>query len=89
MTLDCNKYRINVGPIRALTKGKSQKERYQLISSLAIVTDVPVIVVVCYLGELYGFDKDMIALLFLLKDFYHITDVLNVERSQKATEVKE
>lgn len=81
MTLDCDQYRINVVSIKALMDPKSDKERTEFISSLAIITGVPIIIVCHYVGELYGFTDALEARIGRLKHFYKVTEVFNSNRS--------
>lgn len=77
MIMDCNQYRINVEPIRKLLGPKSEQERFEFIATLAVVTGVPIIVVCCYVGELYGFSAQLYTKIARLKQFYTIDTVLN------------
>lgn len=79
MTLDANSYRVNIKPIYDMTIEKTPKERLQFLSILAVATGVPIVIVACYLGELYGFDEPLIAQLERLKLFYTVKEVLNVK----------
>lgn len=78
MTLDANKYRINVPSIKLMLADKSPQERYEFIGNLAIATGVPIIIVCYYVGELYGFDIQLYAFIERLKKFYNVTEVLGV-----------
>lgn len=83
MTLDADRYRLNVSLVEYLTKDKSPKERLELISLLAVTTGVPVIITACYIGELYGFNEEILKRIERLKDFYKIKEVLNVKSDSK------
>lgn len=65
------------------TKDKTEEERYEGIGMLAVATAVPVVVVCCYLGELYGFWPELKALLKRLMEFYKVDEVLNVKGEYK------
>lgn len=78
MTLDANDYRINVPYILNLTQDKNSEEIYDLIGSISVSTSVPIIIVCCYIGELYGFSNKLNAFIDRLKAFYCVTQVLNV-----------
>lgn len=80
MTLDADKYRLNVDAIKSLTKDKDDAERIEFLGVLAIATGVPIIIVAVYLGELYGFSDALNATIGRLKAFYNIIDVLNVSQ---------
>lgn len=77
MILDCDQYRINVRPISDLTKELTAVERYKFISNLAIITGVPIVIVCCYLLELYGPDEAINALRERLKAFYTVKEIRN------------
>lgn len=78
MTLDANIYRLNTKSIELLTIEKTPQERMEFIGNLAIITGVPIIVVACYMGELYGFTDELNNKIKRLMDFYTIKEVLNV-----------
>jgi len=80
MVLDANSYRVNTATIRLLTEDKSPKERLNYAGNISIVTNVPIIVVVCYLGEMYGFSDELNEKLASLMSFYTVTEVLNVRK---------
>lgn len=82
-TLDADKYRICMTDILNFTKDKTVEERYEGIGMLAVATAVPVIVVCCYLGELYGFWPELKALLKRLMEFYKVDEVTNVKGDYK------
>jgi hypothetical protein len=82
-TLDADKDRVCKNDILNLTKDKTEEERYQAISMLAVATHAPVIVVCCYLGELYGFWPELKALLKRLMEFYKVDEVTNVKGDYK------
>lgn len=81
MTLDCDIYRINVKLIKQLADAQPAEERLQsrYIGLLALTTGVPIIIVACYLGELYGFTEELNAFIERLKAFYKIKQVNNIK----------
>lgn len=83
MTLDANIYRLNTKSIELLTIEKTPQERMEFIGNLAIITGVPIIIVACYMGELYGFTDELNNKIKRLMDFYTIKEVLNVKRLKK------
>lgn len=64
--------------IIGLTKDKSPEEIYELVSTVTIASGVPIIVVLYYLIELYGFDKKLYDKIVRLKKFYSVTEVINL-----------
>lgn len=83
MKLDADMYRLNIPSIKLITEDKTTEERLTLIGNLAIITGVPIIVVACYIGELYGFTAELEAKISRLMEFYTIKEVLNVKRPKK------
>ena len=78
-TLDANAYRLNIKSIKAHTIDKTPDERLALIGTLAIITNVPIIIVGTYIGELYGFNEKLNNQIQRWKDFYQITSVINIK----------
>lgn len=76
--LDANKYRINFLSIKTFTLNKNKAELLESIGVLAIVTGVPIIIVACYMGEIYGFWHELNLFIERLCQFYQIQDILNV-----------
>lgn len=81
--VDCDKYRINETSIRKLTETKTDAERVEMTGKLAVATGVPIIVVVCYLGEMYGFTEGLNRHLKNLIAFYHVDDIVNCKEALK------
>lgn len=77
--LDCDLYRNQIPIIKYLTKDKNQKERIEMIGVLANATFVHVIIISCYLGEIYGFTPELYATIDRLKKFYKIKDIKNIK----------
>lgn len=80
MVLDCDTYRVNVVSIKALLDDKTDAERLEMIGSVAVITGVPIIVVGCYMGELYGFTDELNTVIDRLMHFYTIKSVLNIKK---------
>jgi hypothetical protein len=78
MTLDASRYRLQMTYIIGLTKDKTPEEIYDLVSIVTIASGVPIIVVLYYLIELYGFDKKLYDKIGRLKEFYGVTEVINL-----------
>lgn len=81
--LDADKYRLNINDIISFTKDKTHKEIMESVGLLAVATSVPIIIVLTYIGELYGFTPDVLAYIERLKEFYKIDEVLNVKKEIK------
>lgn len=77
MTLDCDKYRVNVEPIRSLVGDKVDPERTDFVGALSLSTGVPIIIVAHYLAELYGMSDVLTSKIETLTKFYGIKRVLN------------
>lgn len=83
MTLDADKYRVNVSMIKLLLDDKTPKERIEYLGNLAVMTSVPIIIVAAYTGELYGFTDEIDSIISRLMEFYTIKELLNVKRPSK------
>jgi hypothetical protein len=79
MTLDADHYRINIPAIYSFLKEKDEDERYEYISKLAIITGVPICIVVVYVIELFGNSLKLTEKLQQLKSFYHVDDIVNTK----------
>lgn len=78
--LDADRYRVNYPVIKTLTKEKTEAERIKFISELAIITNVPVIIVATYLAEIYGFTPLIVDFIYRTKRFYNVTAVKNIRK---------
>lgn len=79
MVLDADRYRVNVKDIEwMLVDKETDKERLEFIGLISVATGVPIIVVCCYVGELWGFTDELKAMIERLKAFYHVTEVLGI-----------
>ena len=56
----------------------THNERMEFIGMLAVSTDVPIIIVCCYIGELYGFTDDLNQKIEDLKKFYDVTEIRGI-----------
>lgn len=75
MTLDADEYRINIPFIKEMTKNLTDKERYDFVSELAVVTGVPIIIICIYLTELYGHTVELDAFANRMKLFYNVSEI--------------
>jgi hypothetical protein len=83
MTLDADSYRVNVPAIQNMLKDKeSEAERIEHLSVISVALGVPIIIVCCYYGELFGFSEPLKDMIERLKKFYTVTEVLNVKPTQ-------
>jgi hypothetical protein len=80
MILDANAYRVNIPSIRLLTEDKSYDERMSYVGNISVITGVPIIVVLAYIGEIYGFTDEINKKMESLMNFYTVKEVLNVKR---------
>lgn len=79
MVLDADKYRVNMKVVESMMyEKKTPKDRMEFIGAIAVATGVPIIVVACYVGEIFGFTEELKAFIERLKAFYHITEILGV-----------
>lgn len=77
MRLDCDAYRINVKSFKILLDSKTEEERLEYIGALAISSQVPIIVVACYVGELYGFTDSLKRMIAKWAAFYGVDEIAN------------
>lgn len=80
MIIDLNKYRLSLPMLNAMLHDKTEKERYEHISLLALSTHVPVIAVVCFIEELYGNNIQLTTLLTQLCKFYNIDEIVGKQQ---------
>jgi hypothetical protein len=80
MTLNANDYRLRIPYIISLTKDKTADEIFDFIGVLAIATNIHIVLVSYYIGELYGFDSRLYAFISRLEKFYTVKEVLNVNK---------
>lgn len=83
MVLDANTYRVNLPTIRLLTEDKSIAERIKFSGCIAAVTGVPIAIVLGYIGELYGFTKELEQRIGEILTFYTVSEILNLKRPKK------
>lgn len=76
MTIDLNKYRVNIPVIKAWIKQKHGQNPIDFASELAVATNVPIIVVFHYIGEIIGFSDELNDKIEKLKKFYGITKII-------------
>ncbi len=79
MRLDCDAYRINIKSFKILLDDKTEEERLGQIGALAVGSQVPIIVVACYVGELYGFSAELVEIINKLADFYGVDEIINAK----------
>jgi len=76
MKIELSKYRINKPYIQEWVTVKKPDDIAHTASSLAIILSCPVIVVYHYLGEVLGFNEEILGSIERLKKFYQITEVV-------------
>lgn len=79
MTLNCKDYINGLKDIHALSKKKTPKELIEFVSTLAIATGIPIIVVCYYILSLYGPNTALEDKVEFLIKFYGVKEVLNKE----------
>lgn len=79
MVLDANAYRVNIPSIRLLTEDKTPSERIKYSGNIAVATGVPIIIVLVYIGEIYGSSQELHSQIASLMKFYSVDEVLNVK----------
>lgn len=75
--VDLDKYRVNKQYL--VTKaGQDLENKKKVIGRLAVANHVPIIAVACYIGEEYGFDKELSCMIKKLVKFYDIEAIDNI-----------
>jgi len=83
MKLNADSYRINIPFVKLLTQDLTPEKRLTYVSNVAVATGVPIIIICCYVGELYGFSISLVNLIHSLMKFYVVDEVLNLKLSEK------
>lgn len=78
VVLDADAYRVNIPTIKLLTEDKTPEERMKYIGNIAVITGVPIIVVVVYIEEIYGTTSELQSKKKSLMEFYTVSEILNV-----------
>jgi hypothetical protein len=78
-TLDADKYRLNIKTIKLFLDDKTANQRLELIGRLALMTNVPIIIIAVYIGELYGITEALTNRIAKLKQFYQVNEILNIK----------
>lgn len=81
MKVDLAHYRrVNKPAIASIVRHRKDSKPYEMIGELAVATNVPIIAVAHYVGELFGFTKELDERIASWMQFYQVTEVLNQER---------
>lgn len=79
MKIDINKYRCNLSWIENLFEKEKQKYDFDYMKTsteLAAVSHIPLIAILCFYGEIYGFNKDLIDKIESIIKFYGYTEII-------------
>lgn len=85
-TFDIDKYRINKSYIVKEYKNYPG-DKNQLISILAVANHVPILAVICYIGEEFGFTDEITAQLKKLMKFYDVDKISTVMADETKTSI--
>jgi hypothetical protein len=77
MTIDLDAYSGSKKAIHAWLASRKKEFLLSNITSLAVFTHCPCIVVAYYAGEQFGFSEELVAYIVQLKKFYGYTKILN------------
>ncbi len=73
MIYDLNLYRHSVLPlVRNWCDYKPDQKPHQLLGEIALITSCPIVVVACFIIELYGESPELTRQLKVLKTFYKV-----------------
>lgn len=76
MTLDIDKYRINIPFIETYINNQPNMDFEAELTILAASKDIPIIAVCYYMGELYGFNTRLLNKINRLKIFYNVSNII-------------
>ncbi len=76
-SIDASKYRVNIPLIATMLGDKTNEVRLEMLSSLALITGVPIIIVATYIQELYGDIPGLSDKKQRLMEFYQVDQILN------------
>jgi hypothetical protein len=79
MTLDLDKYRIQLPYIKAWIETRPDYIFKNEVGAIALATSVPIIVVSHFIGELFGYTDEVLAKIQSDMAFYRITEVLGTK----------
>lgn len=79
MILNCDDYRISFKDVTMLLGMKPLEERFDHIGMVAVVTNVPIIVVCHYFGEVSGYNNQLNDFIAELCIFYKVLEVKNAK----------
>ncbi len=77
MIIDCNHYILSKQDVKNLMSDKTHEERLEHIGMTAVATSVPIIVVCCFVGQMWGFTDDLKRQIARLVSFYTVKEVKN------------
>lgn len=80
MTLDCDQFRVNFEPLKNFLSRKAPDTHLRSVTEFSVAYSVPIIVTLCYYGELYGFTEEVDAEIRRLMEFYRVTELINARR---------
>jgi hypothetical protein len=78
MKIDINRYRGNYHWIKGIFEKEKAKENFNwsnTATDIAVVSHIPLIAVLCFYGEYYGFNKEVVDKIDSLSKFYGYDDI--------------
>jgi hypothetical protein len=76
MTLDIDKYRVNIPHLKVfLDRQEGDERRHGAVSEFAVVSGVPVLACFYYYAELYGMTPEIQKSIDSLTEFYRISEL--------------
>jgi hypothetical protein len=88
MVINLDKYRVNVPAVKVWMENRPDRDPIETLGELAVATNVPLIVIVYYAGELFGFSEELKQFSERIKEFYGIKDVLGYRGDVKCSDLK-
>lgn len=75
MILKLSKYRLSAPLIPLWFRNKPDADKLEEVSKIAVATNIPIIVVACYVGEEFGFNTALLDKIERLKTFYRVSGI--------------
>ena len=76
MKVELGKYRVNTKYIQDWVRNKDISDIEDTANNISMSIFMPIIPVYWYLGEIIGFTPEILKKIEKLKEFYHITEVV-------------
>lgn len=76
MRLDLNHYRVNIPTVKSWIISRPETNPEDMIGEMSVATNVPIIAICYYVGEIVGFTPELEARIERLKTFYGVKEIV-------------